>query len=74
MAFFHRTLTVGGCWLTEAIGIKATTPAQPVLQLLIIPGNPGLCSFYEAFIRSLHDIFKGTADVWAISNLGKEPP
>lgn len=58
-------------WLTDALGLKATSPT-PSLQLLIIPGNPGLGSFYTRFIEELHALFQGTADVWAVSNLGHD--
>jgi len=44
MAFWSTRLAVGS-WLTDAIGLKAT--GSPTLQLLIIPGNPGLSSFYK---------------------------
>lgn len=59
-----------GPWLTEALGLKATNGA-PTLQLLIVPGNPGLGQFYNVLIQELHALFQGTADVMAVSNLGK---
>lgn len=67
---WRSRLAVGPAgWLTDALGLKATSPT-PSLQLLIIPGNPGLGSFYTCFIQELHALFQGTADVWAVSNLG----
>lgn len=58
-----------GQYLTDALGLKAA--GDPTMQLLIIPGNPGLGSFYTVFIQELHALFQGTADVWAVSNLGE---
>jgi hypothetical protein len=66
---WKSTLAVGP-WLTEALGLKATNGA-PTLQLLIVPGNPGLGQFYNVFVQELHALFQGTADVMAVSNLGK---
>jgi hypothetical protein len=65
--FFETTLTVGSS-LTHALGYRASTPAT--LQVLVVPGNPGLASFYRVFLEQLHSLFGGRADVWSVSNLG----
>ena len=54
---------------TEVLELQAAQPA-PVVQLLIIPGNPGAASFYTPFMRSLHAQLRGRAAVSCVSNLG----
>jgi hypothetical protein len=46
MPSFWQSKLLVGPWLTDALGLKATT-GSPSLQLLIIPGNPGLSTFYK---------------------------
>jgi hypothetical protein len=46
MPNFWQSKLLVGPWLTDALGLKATA-GTPSLQLLIIPGNPGLSTFYK---------------------------
>lgn len=56
--------------LTEVYGVNANN--SPVLQLVIIPGNPGSAAFYTHFMQCLHKTFKGAVDVLCISHLGHD--
>ncbi|KAI8476477.1 MAG: hypothetical protein J3K34DRAFT_401470 [Monoraphidium minutum] len=42
------------------------------LQIIVIPGNPGSCRFYAAFMEALYSNFGGSADVVAVSHAGHE--
>jgi hypothetical protein len=46
MPSFWQSKLLVGPWLTDALGLEATA-GSPTLQLLIIPGNPGLSTFYK---------------------------
>ncbi|KAM0992938.1 hypothetical protein FF1_008662 [Malus domestica] len=45
---------------TEILEIPADNPA---LHVLVIPGNPGVVSFYKDFVESLYELLGGTASV-----------
>lgn len=60
-----------GPWLTEAIGVSCQT-SHAALQLLIIPGNPGLCSFYTRFMEHLYEVFHGAVNIMAVSHVGHD--
>ncbi|XP_068342269.1 uncharacterized protein [Pyrus communis] len=45
---------------TEILEIPADNPA---LHVLVIPGNPGVVSFYKDFVESLYELLDGTASV-----------
>lgn len=68
--FWRSQLTVGP-WLTEAVGLACQVP-QATLQLLVVPGNPGQCSFYCDFMEQLHRVFQGKVDVMAVSHVGHD--
>ena len=42
----------------------------PAIQILVIPGNPGAARYYVPFMLALWDIFKGSAEVSALSQMG----
>lgn len=60
-----------GPWLTEAVSLSGQGP-QPTLQVLIVPGNPGLCTFYERFMELLYSMFGGSANLLAVSHAGHD--
>ena len=41
-----------------------------LLQILVIPGNPGSAAYYLPFMQSLHTAYRGRAAVVALSQLG----
>ena len=43
---------------------------QALLQILIIPGNPGAAGYYVPFMLALRDLFRGRADIVSLSQLG----
>lgn len=42
-------------------------------QALIIPGNPGVASFYKPLMQGLWRSLGGLADIFCISQLGHNP-
>lgn len=60
---------------TDILGIQRTHGGAGIasqLQLLVVPGNPGLASFYSVFMQQLHQAFGGRADVLAMSHVGHD--
>ncbi|TQD69661.1 hypothetical protein C1H46_044805 [Malus baccata] len=51
---------------TEILEIPADNPA---LHVLVIPGNPGVVSFYKDFVESLYELLGGTASVTAVGHI-----
>lgn len=43
----------------------------PFLQIVFIPGNPGVISFYQTFIEALSEHFNGRATITAIGHLAQ---
>lgn len=58
-----------GVWPTELLAWRVE---HPVLQLLVVPGNPGLASAYITFCEHLSAAFGGAADVLALSHVGHD--
>ncbi|TQD87129.1 hypothetical protein C1H46_027269 [Malus baccata] len=56
---------------TEVLEIPAD---NPTLHVLVIPGNPGIVSFYKDFVESLYELLGGAASVtgknWVFFLLG----
>jgi hypothetical protein len=48
----------------------AAGPAK--MRVLLIPGNPGNCNYYEMHLRELHRALEGQAEVLSISHAGHE--
>lgn len=44
----------------ELLEIRAE---DPKLHVLVIPGNPGIVSFYTDFVESLYELLRGTASI-----------
>ncbi|KAK9803669.1 hypothetical protein WJX72_010287 [[Myrmecia] bisecta] len=63
-----------GCIQTGTQSVEAyrvaATQGQALVQLLVLPGNPGSAAFYVPFLRGLHAAWQGRAEVTAISHLG----
>ncbi|KAK9289938.1 hypothetical protein L1049_008100 [Liquidambar formosana] len=51
---------------TELLEIRSK---NPTLYVLLIPGNPGVVTFYKDFLESLYDLFGGSASVTAIGHI-----
>lgn len=49
--------------MTEVMEIQAETPK---VHVLFIPGNPGVVSFYNDFLESLHQFLDGNASITGI--------
>jgi len=66
----RRVLSVAGN-ATEIFELHAE-PAlgTALLQILVIPGNPGSAAYYLPFLQSLHTAYQGRAAVSAVSQLG----
>ncbi|XP_050230022.1 uncharacterized protein LOC126679124 [Mercurialis annua] len=60
-----RICTISG-YKTELLEIF---PHDPKLHVLLIPGNPGVVSFYKDFLESLYDLLGGTASLTAIGHI-----
>ncbi|KAG2315531.1 hypothetical protein Bca4012_066346 [Brassica carinata] len=52
--------------MTEVMEIQAETPK---FLVLFIPGNPGVVSFYNDFLESLHQFLDGNASITAIGQI-----
>lgn len=53
-------------YATELLEIRAE---DPKLHVLVIPGNPGIVSFYTDFVESLYELLRGTASITAIGHI-----
>ncbi|KAJ0249452.1 Alpha/beta-Hydrolases superfamily protein [Hirschfeldia incana] len=60
-----RLCTVSGS-MTEVLEIQAETPK---FHVLFIPGNPGVVSFYNDFLESLHQFLDGNASITAVGQI-----
>ncbi|WZZ42289.1 hypothetical protein YC2023_038548 [Brassica napus] len=52
--------------MTEVMEIQAESPKYHVL---FIPGNPGVVSFYNDFLESLHQFLDGNASITAVGQI-----
>ncbi|CAH2054025.1 unnamed protein product [Thlaspi arvense] len=52
--------------MTEVMEIQTENPK---LHVLFIPGNPGVVSFYNDFLESLHEFLDGNASITAIGQI-----
>ncbi|CAN6810194.1 unnamed protein product [Brassica oleracea var. botrytis] len=52
--------------MTEVMEIQAETPK---VHVLFIPGNPGVVSFYNDFLESLHQFLDGNASITAVGQI-----
>ncbi|KAA0189585.1 hypothetical protein HAZT_HAZT001847 [Hyalella azteca] len=60
-----RCITVGP-WSTDWLSI--TPPSASNTITLIVPGNPGVVSYYEQFMIELYEHLNRTSAVWAVSH------
>uniref|UniRef100_A0A383V4Q4 AB hydrolase-1 domain-containing protein n=1 Tax=Tetradesmus obliquus TaxID=3088 RepID=A0A383V4Q4_TETOB len=51
----------------------ACSSSKPLLQLLVVPGNPGFCGFYDEFMLQLAQLFgRHNVDIMAVSHAGHD--
>ncbi|XP_069951902.1 lipid droplet-associated hydrolase-like isoform X1 [Cherax quadricarinatus] len=55
---------------TEVLSLGQSLNESPENIILIIPGNPGLASFYIDFMQTIYSSLKETHSIWAISHAG----
>ncbi|KAL5538156.1 hypothetical protein UlMin_042808 [Ulmus minor] len=60
-----RLCNVSSC-ITELLEIRAD---EPKFHVLVIPGNPGVASFYKDFVESLYELLGGSVSVTAVGNI-----
>lgn len=60
--------------LTKLIWLGNGPTESPNKVILVIPGNPGLCSYYEDFMSKIYSNLEGKVSVWAISHFGHDYP
>ncbi|XP_044507446.1 lipid droplet-associated hydrolase isoform X2 [Mangifera indica] len=53
---------------SEVLEIQAD---DPTLHVLVIPGNPGVISFYKDFLESLYELLGGRASITAIGHISQ---
>ncbi|KAK2655639.1 hypothetical protein Ddye_008691 [Dipteronia dyeriana] len=53
-------------YTTELLEIQAD---DPTLQILLIPGNPGVITFYKDFVESLYEFLGGNVSITAIGHV-----
>ncbi|GAV80165.1 DUF2305 domain-containing protein, partial [Cephalotus follicularis] len=65
-----RLCTVSG-YTTELLEIRAD---EPTFNVLVIPGNPGIVTYYKEFVESLYELLGGSATVtgktWVFPSVG----
>ncbi|KAF9597671.1 hypothetical protein IFM89_020551 [Coptis chinensis] len=61
-----RLCNVSG-FTTELLELKAENPS---FHVLVIPGNPGVVSFYKEFVERVYEMLEGCASVTAIGHIG----
>ncbi|KAL6771417.1 hypothetical protein ACKKBG_A26285 [Auxenochlorella protothecoides x Auxenochlorella symbiontica] len=52
--------------------LRLPSQGPPRLNVLIIPGNPGVAEYYEPFMHSLHQGLRGRACITCVSQLGMD--
>ncbi|XP_068236537.1 lipid droplet-associated hydrolase [Palaemon carinicauda] len=55
---------------TEFLSLGKSLNEDPKKILLIIPGNPGVVSYYREFMQYLYEGVQDTHSVWALSHAG----
>ncbi|XP_042040124.1 lipid droplet-associated hydrolase-like [Salvia splendens] len=63
----YRLANISG-FKTDLLEINSN---EPKLHVLLIPGNPGVVSFYTEFLESLYELLGGTASVTGISHISQ---
>ncbi|XP_048320952.2 uncharacterized protein LOC107432244 isoform X6 [Ziziphus jujuba] len=53
-------------YTTELLEVQA---GDPTFHVLLIPGNPGVVSFYKDFVESLYEFLGGTVSVTAVGHV-----
>ncbi|XP_020110205.1 lipid droplet-associated hydrolase-like isoform X5 [Ananas comosus] len=70
---FHRTRAISqmcniSSYTTELLEINSK---EPLMQILFIPGNPGIVSFYRDFVEALYENLEGHASITAIGHISQ---
>ncbi|KAG7168897.1 lipid droplet-associated hydrolase-like [Homarus americanus] len=55
---------------TEVLTLGQSINENPENIILIIPGNPGLASYYIRFMETIHASLKSTHALWTVSHAG----
>lgn len=55
---------------TELLTLGSSIDENPKDIILIIPGNPGVASYYKSFMQTIYSQLKGSHAVWAVSHAG----
>ena len=60
--------------VTRYSWIGGDIDSKPKRVIIVIPGNPGLCGFYETLMVHLWSSLMGSVDaIWAVSHAGHDP-
>ncbi|KAK3895159.1 hypothetical protein Pcinc_001125 [Petrolisthes cinctipes] len=65
----RHSISVRGC-PTEVLTLGQTLSENPSNLILIIPGNPGITSYYTDFMETIYDGMGKTHSVWIVSHAG----
>ncbi|KAK4321396.1 hypothetical protein Pmani_007786 [Petrolisthes manimaculis] len=65
----RHSISVRGC-PTEVLTLGQTLSENPSNLILIIPGNPGVASYYTNFMETIYDGMGKTHSVWVVSHAG----
>nr|CAD1824584.1 unnamed protein product [Ananas comosus var. bracteatus] len=73
LLLFHRTRAISrmcniSSYSTELLEINSK---EPLMQILFIPGNPGIVSFYRDFLEALYENLEGHASITAIGHISQ---
>lgn len=55
---------------TELLTLGSSIDENPKDIILIIPGNPGVTSYYKTFMQTVYSQMEGSHAVWALSHAG----
>nr|DAD48428.1 TPA_asm: hypothetical protein HUJ06_018365 [Nelumbo nucifera] len=54
--------------MTELLELRAE---DPLINILLIPGNPGIISFYKDFVEAVYELLGGKASITAIGHISQ---
>lgn len=58
--------------ITYIFAVPSDIAGKAVIQLVIVPGNPGSALIYLPFLKIVHEALGGTADVVVFSHLAHD--
>lgn len=70
-AVWHRRLAVGDS-PTDVWGVDPPSTTDALLQILVIPGNPGIGSYYLPFMTALQQHLDVPATIRTLSHAGQD--